>query len=136
MFLGYAVDGVDNVGCEWHVDDDVQTTFEAIYQPRDLAGEARDTRGFFSVGQRGFLNNHWTVGTDKMIDDQSLGHAVAPKGGYRVAELIDVGHYVGVGEQALDLLELGRSVWLERRRTFEFVRSDSRYDREHRESET
>ena len=71
-----------------------------------------------------------------MISYQSLGHAFAPKGGYRVAELIDVDHHVGVGEQAFDLLELRRSVWPERRRTFEFVRSDSRHDREHRESET
>jgi hypothetical protein len=112
LLFGCVVDRIDNVRRERHVDDDVQTTFEAIDQPRDLTGEACDTRSFFSVGQRGFSNNHWTVGTDKVINYQSLGHAITSKGGDSDAELVYIRHGVGTREQAFDLLELGWSAGL------------------------
>ena len=72
LFFCRGVDDIDDIRRERYIDDNVQTTFEAIDQPCDLTGEAPNKCGFFRFGQRSFSSDHRTVGTDKMVYDEAL----------------------------------------------------------------
>ena len=52
LFFCDAVDGINDIGREWDIDDNVQAAFETINLPCDLTRESLNKRRLFRVSQR------------------------------------------------------------------------------------
>ena len=101
MFAGLCVDGVDDIRRERYIDDNVQSTFEAVDQVGDLARKTPNTRGFFRISERGFLYDHRTVCADKLIYDPTLRQSFPPQEADRRGKSANIGHGIAVGKLAL-----------------------------------
>ena len=48
LLFCYIVDGVNDIGRKWYIDDNVQATFKTINQPCDLTGKTLNKRSLFA----------------------------------------------------------------------------------------